>query len=217
MEPKAEGAPARLGGDIDGLLLYTKPVPPPPLLETWRERRFLARLLQFLAAATCFAALMVSSFEVNYNSAVIASSGIVFMTTVCIASMMQSFSCMFLYSAPVLLGVPPSRHKRFSRVEVVIDVLFLGFWVGASSVVAWFGECPRDTAHPPQKSSGCLSWNLCMAFGYVCCGLFLATFVLGIRDLRQYGWGYRIGENSVGNGFARGHWASPKRSGGKRS
>jgi len=126
---------------------------------------------------------------------------------------MQSFSCMFLYTSPVLLSVPPSRHWRFSRVEVVLDVLFLGIWVGASSVIAWFGDCPRHILEPPSKNVSCVPWNLCMALGYLCCGLFLLTFFLGIRDLRTFGWGYRVG---TVNGIGRGHWSASKSLFGKK-
>lgn len=93
---QAQSAPLSTA-EVDALLVYTRPLPTPRLIEALFERRFLARLLQFAVATTCFAALALAVFDVNYTPAVIGSSGTVFMATVAVASLVR---CLVRRRAP---------------------------------------------------------------------------------------------------------------------
>ncbi|KAI9090014.1 hypothetical protein DFS34DRAFT_654297 [Phlyctochytrium arcticum] len=186
------------------LLLYTRAVPLPKRFETITEYRFLMRMTQLLLAGAAFASLATASFNVNYTSAVLAVSGINLMCFTSISSLFVSFGCILVYCFPAFIGVPPHRHPRFSRVEVAVDFVYLGFWTAAPSVLVWYGKCPRLAFSTAADAVSCLPWNMCTAFGYACAALFLGTLSMGLRDLKRYGF-FGMGK---GNGvmWARGSW-----------
>ncbi|KAJ3159407.1 hypothetical protein HDU86_001725 [Geranomyces michiganensis] len=186
------------------LLLYTRAVPLPKRFETVTEYRFLMRMTQLFMAGAAFASLATASFNVNYTSAVLAKSGINLMSFVSISSLFVSFGCILVYCFPAFTGVPPHRHPRFSRVEVGLDLVYLGFWIAASTVLVRYGNCPRLTFSTAPGDVSCLPWNMCTAFGYAAAALFLGTFVMGVRDLLRYG----LWKTGRGNGvmWARGSW-----------
>ncbi|KXS16789.1 hypothetical protein M427DRAFT_55126 [Gonapodya prolifera JEL478] len=198
--------------DLDKLLIFTKSIPPPNPLATMRELRFVFRAVQLCVAIGSFISLSLSSFDVNYPSTLIGTSGINFMCATSVSSMMVSISCMFLYLFPHLLGIPPVRHPRFSRVEVATDLFWIAFWIAASTVGAVFGNCPRKFFDPITKdNNSCVPWNLSMILGYLTAVMFAVTFTMGVVDLKKYGWGYATGKFSANEGWvgwARGSWAS---------
>ncbi|KAJ1539553.1 hypothetical protein HK096_000642, partial [Nowakowskiella sp. JEL0078] len=168
-----------------------------------------------------FISLASATFDVNYTSAVIGISGFNLTCLVSLSSMFVSFACMFVYLFPAFLGISPSRHPRISRVEVVVDFVYIGFWLSAASALALFGRCPQFFTNPGSNSAsgfdwkgflgarwGCLPWNLCLALGYVCAILHVATFTIGVNDLQRFGWG-KARSNLSGNGgeiWTRGTW-----------
>ncbi|KAI8919978.1 hypothetical protein DFJ77DRAFT_450690 [Powellomyces hirtus] len=186
------------------LLLYTRAVPLPKRFETVTEYRFLMRMTQSFMAVAAFASLATASFNVNYTSAVLAVSGINLMTFTSISSLFVSFGCIIVYCFPAFIGVAPHRHPRFSRVEVAVDLVYLGFWLAAPSVLVWYGRCPRLTFSTAPDAISCLPWNMCTAFGFASAALFLGTFIMGFRDLARYG----LWNTGRGNGvmWARGSW-----------
>ncbi|KNC95966.1 uncharacterized protein SPPG_08571 [Spizellomyces punctatus DAOM BR117] len=186
------------------LLLYTRAVPLPKRFETITEYRFLMRMTQLLLAGAAFASLATASFNVNYTSAVLAVSGINLMCFTSISSIFVSFGCILVYCFPAFIGVPPHRHPRFSRVEVAVDLVYVGFWIAAPSVLVWYGKCPRLAFSTAPDAVSCLPWNMCTAFGYACAALFLGTLTMGVRDLKRFGF-WDLGR---GNGvmWARGSW-----------
>lgn len=125
---------------------------------------------------------------------------------------------MVLYLYPSFLGVPPHRYWRFSRIEVTVDLLYIGFWIASSSTVALFNNCPRSllkifttnsdpTSAESIQAQSCLPWNMCFAFGYGTAALFFFTFVIGCRDLWFHGWfsaNKHIGTSTFQG--ARGNW-----------
>ncbi|KAJ3012677.1 hypothetical protein HKX48_006165 [Thoreauomyces humboldtii] len=189
------------------LLLYTRAVPLPKRFETVTEYRFLMRMTQLFMAAAAFASLATASFNVDYTSSVLAVSGINLMSFTSITSIFVSFGCILVYCFPAFTGVPPHRHPRFSRVEVMVDLVYLGFWTAAASVLVWYGSqvrCPRFSFAPNPEAVSCLPWNMCTAFGFASAALFLGTLVMGVRDLARYG----LFSTGRGNGvmWARGSW-----------
>ncbi|TPX58184.1 hypothetical protein PhCBS80983_g03319 [Powellomyces hirtus] len=186
------------------LLLYTRAVPLPKRFETITEYRFLMRMTQIFMAGAAFASLATASFNVNYTSAVLAVSGINFMTFTSISSLFVSFGCILVYCFPAFVGVAPHRHPRFSRVEVVVDLVYLGCWLAAPSLLVWYGRCPRLTFSTAPDAISCLPWNMCTAFGFAAAALFLGTALMGLKDLGRYG----LFSTGRGNGvmWARGSW-----------
>ncbi|KAL3898452.1 MAG: hypothetical protein SGCHY_002735 [Lobulomycetales sp.] len=182
--------------------LYTRSVPRPLAADTVKELRTILRLTQLAGSVAAFICLAISTVSVNYSYALLS---------------FVSFSCLFLYFYPAFLGVPPHRHPRFSRIEVIVDLLYIGFWLSASSAMAFFGvsTCPRRFFQNPQAGAdggdSCLSWNMCFAFGYITALLFGATFVMGVRDLYLHGWFGSTSSNAAAasnTAFsgARGNW-----------
>jgi len=198
--------PASPALNIESEFLYTRSVPKPQPINTVKELRTVLRLVQLAVAIGAFVSLALSTVIVNYSYAVLSVSGVNFMCLVSLSSMFVSFSCIFLYFYPSFLGVPPHRHSRFSRIEVIVDLLYIGFWLSSSSALAFFGvsTCPRKIFRPDSNDLTCLSWNLCFGCGYVCALLFGATFIMGVRDLWLHGW-FGSGTNAVFQG-ARGSW-----------
>ncbi|KAJ3138874.1 hypothetical protein HDU90_000779 [Geranomyces variabilis] len=161
-------------------------------------------MTQLFMAGAAFASLATASFNVNYTSAVLAKSGINLMSFVSISSLFVSFGCILVYCFPAFTGVPPHRHPRFSRVEVGLDLVYLGFWIAAPTVLVRYGNCPRLTFSTSPGNVSCLPWNMCTAFGYAAAALFLGTLLMGIRDLIRFG----LWHTGRGNGvmWARGSW-----------
>ncbi|KAI9005340.1 hypothetical protein BC832DRAFT_483427 [Gaertneriomyces semiglobifer] len=188
------------------LLLYTRAVPLPRRFETITEYRFLMRMTQLLLAGAAFASLATASFNVNYTSAVLAVSGINLMCFTSISSIFVSIGCIIVYCFPAFIGVPPHRHPRFSRVEIGVDAIYVGFWIAAPSVLVWYGKCPRLAfSTQPDELASCLPWNMCTIFGYACAVLFMGTLVMGLRDIKKHG----LWSSGRGNGvmWAKGTWA----------
>ncbi|TPX36211.1 hypothetical protein SmJEL517_g01503 [Synchytrium microbalum] len=168
--------------------LFTKAVNPPTLIDTFRETRFRIRVMQLLSASISFASLAASVYSATFTSAPIQGSGMTFMTSVSISSMIISAACMLLYLCPASLKIPPHRHPRFSRVEVTADFIYVLFWLGAALAMASSGQCPPTSSRAYLISSVCFPWNLCMAFGIVSAVLFAVTYGMGLFDLKKYGF-----------------------------
>jgi len=163
------------------LLIYTKAMEIPSKFETLVEIRVIIRIIQLLCAIGAFASLSVSSLDVNYNSSIIADSGINTMCLVSISSMMVSIATLFVYFNPRLLNISPQRHFRTSRVEACVDLLYFAFWIFSSIEITVFGRCPQKLFDINEKSENkCFSWNFCMSFGYVEVLMYLISLVRGI-------------------------------------
>ncbi|KAI8814593.1 hypothetical protein BJ742DRAFT_270036 [Cladochytrium replicatum] len=126
------------------MVFFTVRVPQPKKSEVVREKRFIVRLCQLIMAIASFVCLASATFDVNYSSAIIAYSGINLNCLTSLSSMFVSFAGMFVYFFPAFLGIPPHRHPRFSRVEIGVDLIYCGFWLFASSALAFFGKCPHE-------------------------------------------------------------------------
>ncbi|KAI8808603.1 hypothetical protein BJ742DRAFT_274766 [Cladochytrium replicatum] len=126
------------------IIFFTRRVPQPKKSEVVREKRFIVRLCQLIMAIASFVCLASAAFDVNYSSAIIAFSGINLNCLTSLSSMFVSYAGMFVYFFPVFLGIPPHRHPRFSRVEICVDLIYCGFWLFASSTLAFFGRCPHE-------------------------------------------------------------------------
>jgi len=192
------------------LLIYTKAMELPSKLETLMESRVIIRILQLICAIGAFASLSVSSLDVNYNSSIIADSGINTMCLVSLSSTMVSIATLFVYFNPKLLNVSPQRHFRSSRVEVCVDLLYLAFWIFSSIEITIYGRCPRtffDVNASSEKK--CYSWNFCMSFGYVEVIIYLVSLIRGVYDLKTHDWGRRNTQKYTGKGvhlWVRGNW-----------
>ena len=169
--------------------LYTRSIPKPLFKDTIKETRTILRLTQLSISFGSFVALAASTFVTEFRSNVLAVSGVNFMCLVTLSSIFVSFSAAFLYFFPAFLGVMPHRHFRFSRIEVIVDLIYVGFWLFASSTMAVFGKCPANffTKDIYFGQNNCLSWNLCFGLGFLCCALYSYTFVLGVKDLYDHG------------------------------
>ncbi|KAJ3339581.1 hypothetical protein HDU93_007998 [Gonapodya sp. JEL0774] len=125
--------------DLEELLLFTKSVRPPTFFQTVREFRFIFRAIQFCVAIGSFICLSVASFDVNYPSTLIGTSGINFMCATSVSSM-------------------KSRHRDLtSGVQGVIDLRKYGIGYATGKVssnegwVGWArGNWAADMA-PPSK------------------------------------------------------------------
>jgi len=196
--------------DSKDLLIYTKAMELPSKLETLIESRVILRFCQLFSAIGAFASLSVSSLDVNYKSSALAESGINTMCLVSISSMIVACATLFVYFNPKFLGISPQRHFRSSRVEVCVDLLFLAFWIFASSEIAIYGDCPQkffDINASSERS--CYSWNFCMSFGFLASILYIFTFIRGIYDLKTHDWGRRTSQKYTGKGvylWVRGNW-----------
>lgn len=94
----------------------------------------------------------------------------------------------------------------------MVDLLYIGFWILASSYMIAFGDCPQQLVNAfksispaaagaasigtsasssslnENEKNSCATWNTSLAFGYISVFFFLATFVMGVKDLWQHGW-----------------------------
>lgn len=131
--------------EIDSLLVYTKSVKWPTLLESISEKRVFIRISQFCFALAAFLNMGYTALVNNYTSKVLDSSGIPFFCFVSISSLFVSISNLFLYLFPGFLGIPPHRHFRISKVEMVFDFIMALLWIGAVSKLAIFSICPKQT------------------------------------------------------------------------
>jgi len=164
--------------NIKDLLIYTKAMEIPTKLEILSETRVILRIIQLICAIGAFISLSVSSLQVNYNTTVIAEAGINSMCLVSISSFMVAIATLFVYFNPKVLGVSPQRHFRSSRVEVCVDLLYLAFWIFATTEITVFGRCPQvllDISKSSNKS--CYSWNFCMGFGFAAILFYTISFV----------------------------------------
>jgi len=192
------------------LLIYTKAMELPSKFETLMESRVILRITQLFCAIGAFSSLSVSTLDVNYNSSLIAESGINTMCLVSISSMMVSMATIFVYFNPKLLNVSPQRHFRSSRVEVCVDLLYFSFWIFSTIEITIYGKCPQtlfDINANSEKS--CYSWNFCMTFGFAQVVTYLITLVRGLYDLKTHDWGRRITQKYTGKGvhlWVRGNW-----------
>ncbi|KAI8835001.1 hypothetical protein BJ741DRAFT_665571 [Chytriomyces cf. hyalinus JEL632] len=176
--------------------LWTRQTPLPTIYETGKEWRFILRLLQF---ALTFG-LSVGTFRANYMSSVLSTSGINFMAFTAISSAFVSFAWVLVYMNPSNLGIPPHKHPRISRVELVIDMYFIAMWLAASVNLASHAYI----ACPQIGSESCVTWDLCLLFGYACVAAFAGMVCVGVLDLREHGWG--CGSGAVRSVEARGGW-----------
>ncbi|ORX83794.1 hypothetical protein BCR32DRAFT_291777 [Anaeromyces robustus] len=197
------------------LIIYTKAMELPRKVDILKEKRVILRILQLIFAIGAFASLSVSSLDVNYNSSIIAESGINSMCLVSISSMMVAFATLFVYFNPKLLNISPQRYYRSSRVEVCVDLLYFAFWIFSSSDIAIYGNCPQNLFDLNKNSiPKCYSWNFCMTFGFCEVGLYLFTFIKGIYDLKTHDWGRRATQKYTGKGvylWVRGNWKDDER------
>ncbi|KAI8929217.1 hypothetical protein BC831DRAFT_444397 [Entophlyctis helioformis] len=208
----------KYGGDLskfEHLLVYTKASPLPSILQTVREVRFVLRFFQLVLSAGAFIGIGIASFDGQYTSAIQGMSGINALCLTSISSVFVSLCCMFLYAFPGMMGVPPHRHGCFSRVEVAIDVVFVGLWLGSSTKIAMFGKCPRESFVLAPNGSGiltimetsyaCGSWMFTILSAYAAMSLFLATLAMGVYDLKRQDRA-DIAERHNMIMFARGNW-----------
>ncbi|KAJ3240053.1 hypothetical protein HDU81_004698 [Chytriomyces hyalinus] len=201
--------------------LWTRQTPLPTIYETGKEWRFILRLSQFALTFASFSGLCVGTFRANYMSSVLSTSGINFMAFTAISSAVEylhtrshkhrannyshtqkfvSFAWILVYMNPSNLGIPPHKHPRISRVELVIDMYFIAMWLAASVNLASHAYI----ACPQIGTESCVTWDLCLLFGYACVAAFAGTMCVGVLDLREHGWG--CGDRAVRSVEARGGW-----------
>ncbi|KAJ3315743.1 hypothetical protein HDU76_002129 [Blyttiomyces sp. JEL0837] len=179
---------------------YTKQTPLPRWIDTAREIRFVLRVLQICFAIGAFASLAVTIFKSNFKSSILALGGVNMMCFTSISSTCVSAACIVVYLFPAYMGIAPHRHYRMSRVELGIDILWLGNWLGASAALSTFGNaCPQELY--PDKP--CIPWDVSLSFGYAAAVSFFVTSLMGFVDLKAHGWGFDIEDRPVG---ARGGW-----------
>ena len=123
------------------IFLYTQSVPTPKLKDSIKTNRVLLRIAQSLCCIAAFIALGFAAFNVDFPFVVLSESGVNAMVFTCIISFVFillfhfvnfkksiSISCLFLYTFPAVLGVPPQRYLRFSRIEVAVDCIAILGW-----------------------------------------------------------------------------------------
>ncbi|KAJ3394367.1 hypothetical protein HDU92_006946 [Lobulomyces angularis] len=179
--------------DKDNIFLYTRSTPKPLISDTMKE----ARIFQLVFAIGAFTNLAIVSVAVNdgfYSD--LSLSGLSIMCLVAISALLVSFSSLFVYSYPAFLGVPPHRHKRFSRVEVMVDLLYVGLWLSSSTAMAFYNPPDgtitifNDGVRKDFNRRQILetpNWKICWAFGYLSAFMFSTTFIQGVRDIYFYG------------------------------
>ncbi|KAJ3218013.1 hypothetical protein HK099_005279 [Clydaea vesicula] len=168
---------------INSEFLYTRSVPKPLIQDTIKETRFKIRLIQLILGIASFTGLAIATVRVNYAPPVLGSYGVDFMC-------LTSLSSCFLYLVPAFLNVPPHRHPRFSRIEVIVDLIYCGLWIAASLKLASSGNCPRKflDIDVSEEDISCLSWNICFGLGFLSALTYIFTFSMGTRDIWTHGW-----------------------------
>ncbi|RKP00837.1 hypothetical protein CXG81DRAFT_19277 [Caulochytrium protostelioides] len=188
----AEEAEARVGTGGDGaakksylkqygldgaqnLLVYTRAVPVPSRWSELRTTRFQVRLLQLALMIGLFGTLAGGTFGTTYSSALLGVSGANFMFMTAIVGIVTVLSGLFVYLNPVLLKVPPHRHRRFSRIELALDLAIAALFAAAATAMLSRGaaRCPESWFTRAQDAV-CAPWRACWILGYV------TTVALGV-------------------------------------
>jgi hypothetical protein len=98
-------------------------------------------------------------------------------------------------------------------VEVVIDLIFCGIWIVASSRMVVYNKCPLSLNMGPgrsplsllEASSICKEWIISFAFGFLAAGFHMVSIVMGTLDIAKFGLGQGV-RNDKHIMFAHGNW-----------
>ncbi|KAJ3355028.1 hypothetical protein HDU83_004199 [Entophlyctis luteolus] len=171
---------------LDQITFWTKQTPLPTIGETIKEYRFILRMFQLsfvIGKEGSFASLSVGTFRADFFTSVLDAAGISFMAFICISAAFLSFSWLVVYTNPSNLGIPPHRHPRISRIELILDMAFVALWFSACVNMADKISIACSNA---SDSRHCLSWDLGLAFGYASGAAFAASAILGVCDIRLH-------------------------------
>ncbi|KAJ3098444.1 hypothetical protein HK100_005096 [Physocladia obscura] len=205
----AEQSPNPLRDRFNKLKLWTKQTQLPTLYGTAKEVRFILRTIQLVCICACFGSLSVGTFRANYMSSILSNAGVNFMMFTSISAAFNSISWIIVYTNPSTLGIPPHRHPRISRIELLLDTAFLALWISACINISY--EITPRICDPVVAR--CVSWDVALFFGYAAGAAFGSSVVLGAWDVRRYDEVLGVGGGGADGAVmveAKGGWVQAK-------
>jgi hypothetical protein len=117
---------------------------------------------------------------------------------------------MFVYGFPAILGIPPHRYKKTSRVELAFDILLTGGWISAATRVMIYSRCPAQIRldsirgiiqYIDHSTEFCPALVITVCLGYISGLFYFMKIIQGLKNNEEKV--KKVGKNIM---FARGNW-----------